>query len=147
MPALSPYTGQQPDESLCQTSLPAHHVPGITATRERHGHYRVPSSSSSTLLASWLIAIGLKESCLLMVSRWKHAVMRAMTRPKVVPEPSCEQDSCWKLEFILGAEYSQGLRADFSPCMLYSKNCFPQRGHSQPAIIISYSKLVGQNTP
>ena len=41
--------------------------------------------------------------------------MRAMAWPKAAPEPLYEQDGCWKLEFVLGAEYSQGLRADFSP--------------------------------
>lgn len=117
MPPLSPYAGKQLGESLCRNNLLAHQTPGITAAGEGRGHYRLSSSFSSALLAAWLIAIGmgLKESRLLALSRWRQAVMRATAWPKAVPEPSCERGGCWKLEFILGAEYSQGLRADFSP--------------------------------
>lgn len=113
---LCPSTGKQLGESLCKTSLLAHHSPEVTAAREGHGHYRL-SSFSSALLAAWLVAIGigLKESCLLGLSRWRQAVMRATAQPKVVPELLYEHDGCCKLEFILGDEYSQGLRADFSP--------------------------------
>lgn len=106
---------------------------------------------SSALLAAWLIAIGmgLKESRLLALSRWRQAVMRATAWPKAVPEPSCERGGCWKLEFILGAEYSQGLRADFSPRL---HTCSAVRAaslkeHSWPANTTSYSKLREQNTP
>lgn len=117
MPARAPYPGQKLGESLGRTSLPAHHPASITAAGEGRGHYRPPSSFSSALWAAWLIAIGigLKESHLLPLSRWRRAVTGATAWPKAVPEPSCERDGCWTLEFILGAEHSQGLRADFSP--------------------------------
>lgn len=52
-----------------------------------------------------------------MLYRWRLAVLRPRAWPKVAPEPLHEPDGCWKLELILDAEYSHGLRADFSPCI------------------------------
>lgn len=72
---------------------------------------------SRALWAAWLVATSLKERHLFVLCRWRLAVLRPTAWPKAVPEPLHKPDGCWKLEFILDAEYSHGLRADFSPCV------------------------------
>lgn len=62
-------------------------------------------------LAPWLIA-----TCLMPYS-WMLAVLRPTAWPNAIPEPLHKPDECWKLEFVLDAEYSQGLRANFNPCI------------------------------
>lgn len=119
--------------------------PGTPCTRHHCRQRRTWSLQTVLLFLQRLVGCvagchwhWLKESRLLALSRWRQAVVRATAWPKAVPEPSYEQDSCWKLEFILGAEYCQGLRADFSPRL---HTCFTARAaslkESIPDVLIS----------
>lgn len=121
---LSLYRGKQIHETLGRTNLLAHCTPGITATREGHGHKRSSSSNPEPFRQHgwWHF---------LTLHRWRLAVLRTTAWPKVVPEPLHEPGGCWKLEFILDAEYSQGLRANFNPCI---HTCSTVRAVSQESV-------------